>query len=81
MSRAVRLHRTVYHVMQESTVQEAAQRVPAAVTVQQVDTLQWLISLVLLHMTALLAMRGDMVLVVAQLAYALATVQPADTLP
>ena len=62
-------------------MQEAAQRVPAAVTVQQVDTLQWLISLVLLHMTALLAMRGDMVLVVAQLAYALATVQPADTLP
>ena len=74
MSRAVRLHRTVYHVMQESTVQEAAHRVLAAVTVRQVDTLQWLISLGLLQTTALLAMQGDMVLVVAQLAYALVTV-------
>ena len=47
---------------------------PAAVTVRQVDTLQWLISLGLLQTTALLAMQGDMVLVVAQLAYALVTV-------
>ena len=74
MLRAVRLHQTVYHVMQESTVQEAAHRVLAAVTVRQVDTLQWLISLGLLQTTALLAMQGDMVLVVAQLAYALVTV-------
>ena len=74
MLRAVRLHQTVYHVMQESTVQEAAHRVLAAVTVRQVDTLQWLTSLGLLQTTALLAMQGDMVLVVAQLAYALVTV-------
>ena len=53
---------------------EAAHRVPAAVTVWWVGTPQWLISLGLLQMTALLAMRADMVLVVAQLAYALATV-------
>ena len=74
MLRAVRLHQTVYHVMQESTVQKAAHRVLAAVSVRQVDTLQWLISLGLLQTTALLAMQGDMVLVVAQLAYALVTV-------
>ena len=67
--------------MRADMVQEAVQRVLAAVTVRWVGTLQWLISLGLLQMTALLAMQGDMVLVVAQLAYALATVQPADTLP
>ena len=61
-------------------MQEAAHRVPAAVTVRQVDTLQWLISLGLLQTTALLAMQGDMVLVVAQLAYALVTVPQVDTL-
>ena len=74
MLRAVRLHRTAYHVMQADTVQGAAHRVPAVVTVRWVDTLQWLISLVLLQMTALLAMWADMVLVAAQLAYAVAAV-------
>ena len=74
MLRAVRLHRTVYHVMQADTVQGAAHRVPAVVTVQQVDTLQWLISLVLRQMTALLAMRVDTALVAAQLACAVAAV-------
>ena len=75
MLRAVRLHRTVYHVMQADTVQGAAHRVPAVETVRWVGTLQWLISLVLLHMTASLAMLADMVLVAAQLAYAVATVR------
>ena len=60
--------------MLASMVQEAVHRVLAAVTVRQVDTPQWLISLGLLQTTALLAMQGDMVLVVAQLAYALVTV-------
>ena len=49
---AVRLHRTVYHVMQESTVQEAAQVAYALATVRWVGTRLCLISLVLEQTTA-----------------------------
>ena len=77
---AARQHLTVSLVPLANMAQEAVQRVLAAVTVRQVDTLQWLTSLGLLQTTALLAMQGDMVLVVAQLAYALVTVPQVDTL-
>ena len=74
MLRAVSQRLTVSLVTPANTAQEAVHQVPAVVTVRWVGTPQWLISPVLLRMTALLAMRGDMVLVVAQLAYALVTV-------
>ena len=63
--RAVRLHQTVYHVIPVDTAREAVLRVPAAVTVRQVDTLRWLISLGLQQTTVSLVMQASMLLLLA----------------